>query len=83
MKRMDNAVFDTISDVVSGTFTSGTVLYNLEVEGVGLAPFHEADPFVSQSVRNALDNVEQGIINGTIDVNDPCRDYIYLPMIMQ
>jgi len=82
MKRMDNAVFDTISDVVSGTFTSGTVLYNLEVEGVGLAPFHEVDPDVSQSVRDALNNVEQGIINGTIDVNDSCRDYIYLPMIM-
>jgi len=40
MKRLDNAVFDTISDVNSGTFTSGTMLYTVADDGVGLAPFH-------------------------------------------
>jgi basic membrane protein A len=72
MKRMDNAVFDTIADVVSGTFTSGTVLYDLAVDGVALAPFHETDPYVPQSVRDALQRVEQGIIDGTIDVSSRC-----------
>jgi len=83
VKHIDNAVFDTISDVISGTFTSGTVLYNLAEDGVGLAPFHEADPFVSQSVRDALDNTTQGIISGTIDVDDPCRIEIYLPLLVK
>jgi basic membrane protein A len=83
MKRLDNAVFDTIADVVYGTFTSGTVLYDLAADGVGLAPFHEADPFVPQSVRDALERVKQGIIRSTIDVDGPCPTYIYLPLVVK
>lgn len=76
VKHIDNAVFSTISDVVSGTFTSGTVAYDLAEDGVGLAPFHETDPFVPQSVRDALDDATQGIINGTINVDYGCRTYL-------
>lgn len=83
MKRMDNTVFATIADVVSDTFTSGTVIYDLEAGGVGLAPFHETEPFVPQSVRDALARVEKGIIWGIIDVNGPCPAYIYLPLTMK
>jgi len=72
MKRIDNAVFQTISDVVNNAFTSGTLLYDLTVEGVGLAPFHEADPSVPITVRRVLDSVERGIVKGNIDVNGPC-----------
>jgi basic membrane protein A len=81
MKRMDNAVFDTISDYISGTFTSGEVYYTLVDEGVGLAPYHETDPYVSQSVRDYIDFIEQGIINGTIDPHGSCSNYIYLPLL--
>ena len=82
MKHVDNAVFGTISDVVSDTFTSGTLVYDLALEGVGLAPFHEAD--VPQSVRDQLDSVEQGIISGTIDITEDCRGfyYIFLPLTL-
>ena len=83
MKRLDNAVYGTIADVVSGTFTSGTVRYDLAADGVGLAPFHEADPFVSQNVRSGLDRVRQGIISGVIDVNGPCPTRIYLPLVLR
>jgi len=85
MKHIDNAVFGTISDVVSDTFTSGTLVYDLALEGVGLAPFHEADPFVPQSVRDQLDLVEQGIINGSLDITDDCRGlyYLFLPLTLQ
>jgi basic membrane lipoprotein Med (substrate-binding protein (PBP1-ABC) superfamily) len=84
VKHIDNAVFGTISDVVSGTFTSGTLTYGLALGGVGLAPFHEADASVTQSVRDQLDSIEQGIISGTIDINDDCRGlyYLYLPLIL-
>ena len=84
MKHVDNAVFGTISDVVSGTFTSGTLVYDLVLEGVGLAQFHEADPYVPQSVRDHLDSVEQGIVNGSIDIHNDCRGfyYIYLPLTL-
>jgi basic membrane protein A len=83
MKRIDNAVFDTIGDVVSDTFTSGTVLYDLEAAGVGLAPFHEAAPHVPQDVRDHLEDVREGIINGTIDITDPCRSFVYLPLVLR
>ncbi|MEJ5311428.1 MAG: ABC transporter substrate-binding protein [Anaerolineae bacterium] len=72
MKRMDNAVFDTISDVISGTFTAGTVLYTLANDGVGLAPFHETDPLIPLSVRSRLSGVEQGLREGWLDVYGPC-----------
>lgn len=84
MKNIDNAVFLTISDVFNAAFTSGTQLYDLAVDGVGLAPFHEADPFVPQSVRTSLDRVKQDIIDGKIDVNGPCPGYsIYLPIVIK
>ncbi len=84
MKRLDNAVFDTISDVVSGTFTSGTVLYDLAADGVGLAPFHETDPYVPTSVRDALQTVKEGITGGGIDIGDTCRTwYVYVPLVMR
>ena len=81
MKKVDGAVFSVIADVVSNTFTSGTVTYTVAKNGVGLAPFHEADPSVPQAVRNELESVEQGIANKTIDVNGPCPSKVYLPFI--
>ncbi len=80
VKKLDSAVFDTISDLADDKFTSGTVVYDLATGGVGLAPFHEADPYVPQSVRDALASVEQGIVDGSIDVNRNCY-YVYLPLV--
>ncbi|MBN1483537.1 MAG: BMP family ABC transporter substrate-binding protein [Chloroflexia bacterium] len=73
MKRLDNAVFMTIEDVVQGQFSPGTVRYDLAAGGVGLAPFHEADPLIPQEVRDALALVKEGLISGTIHPWDPCR----------
>ncbi len=72
MKRLDNAVFDTISDVISGTFTAGTMLYTVAEDGVGLASFHETDPLIPVSVRSRLSGVEQGLREGWLDVYGPC-----------
>lgn len=82
-KRVDNAVYQTIADVVAGTFTAGTVVYGLADDGVGLAPYHESDPYVPQSVRDRLEAVRLGIINGTIDTYEPCEVYrVYLPLVI-
>ncbi|MFN2283066.1 MAG: ABC transporter substrate-binding protein, partial [Anaerolineae bacterium] len=72
MKRLDNAVFDTIGDVISGTFTSGTALYTVAEGGVELAPFHETDPLIPQSVRSRISGVEQGLREGWLTVDGPC-----------
>ena len=83
MKKIDNAVFQTISDVVSSSFTPGTAVYDLAADGVGLAPFHEAGPSVPQDVRDALEATRQGILDGTIDVNRPYLPHAtYLPLVV-
>jgi len=86
MKRADNGVFYAISDVVSGTFSSGTVVYGLADAGVGLAPFHETDAYVPSSVRSWLNMVKLALISGLIDPlnpEGPClvMHRLYLPVI--
>jgi len=83
LKRFDNGVYETISDMVYGTFVSGTVRYGLEVDGVGLAPFHDTEPFVPQSVRDALEKTRLGIISGAIDLDDGCREIVFTPVILK
>jgi basic membrane protein A len=107
LKEVDLAVFDTINDVVTGGFTSGTVLYDLaqlnsaasvytiapdnevltrliRLQGtgsIGLAPFHDAETSIPQSVKDDVDAVRQGIIDGTTDVNFSGR--LYLPIVLK
>jgi basic membrane protein A len=84
MKRIDNAVYDTIADEVMFAFTPGTVEYDLAVDGVGLAPFHEADPYIPQAVKDAVEAVRQGIVSGAIDVWKPYGLHrIYLPAVLR
>lgn len=73
LKRIDNTVFMTIEDEVDSQFTSGTVRYNLAMDGVGIAPFHETDPLIPQAVKDQLEVVQQGIISGTVDPWYTCR----------
>lgn len=81
LKRFDFAAFQTISETVHGSFNSGTVRYGLKADAVGLAPFHDADPYVPQDVKNALDAARAGIIDGSIDPNDDCREFVFVPTI--
>lgn len=84
MKRVDNAVYHTIEDVVNGTFSSGTMVNNLENEGVGLAPYHDAAASIPQDVQDAVAAVMQSIINGETDVWEPFYKYtINLPITMK
>lgn len=73
MKLLGNAVYMTIDDYINGAFSPGMVRYGLAEGGVGLAPFHETDPVVPQSVRDALASAEAGIVDGSIDVWDSCQ----------
>ena len=41
----------------------------LENEGVGLAPFHNFESKVSDTLSSELDEVKAGIIDGSIPVN--------------
>ena len=72
-KKMDQAVFDTIAKDIQGEFEGGLYTGTLENDGVGLAPFHEFEDDVPQETKDALEELRQGIIDGSISV-DPA-DY--------
>jgi basic membrane protein A len=81
MKHINQAVYGTIADTKANSFTSGTKLYNLANQGVGLAPYHDADPAVPAALRSYLGRLEQEIIAGNIDQDDPCRYYLFTPLV--
>jgi basic membrane protein A len=75
VKRVDNAVFTTIKDVVDGKFTGGTVVMGLGDEGVGLsglAPIN-SDIAIKNAGKANLEKVTQlrkEILDGKIKVED-------------
>jgi basic membrane protein A and related proteins len=82
MKRLDNAVYQIISETISGNFVSGTVVYDLAVEGVGLAPYHDADAFIPADAKAAVETARIGLLDGTIDPLRSCRtSEVYLPFL--
>ena len=67
LKNMDVAVRDAIAMAVEGTFEGGTYVGTLANNGVGIAPFHEFDDDVPAELKAELEEITQGIIDGTID----------------
>jgi basic membrane protein A len=67
-KKISNAVFFTVRDVADGAFTNSNVMYNLENDGVGLAPFHDYEDVVPQDVKDQVEAARADIIGGTISI---------------
>ena len=83
LKRVDNAVYDTIVAHVNDTFTPGTYTYNVENGGVGLAPYHYTEPEIPPEVITYLESVAAGIADGTVDVWQPFfTNFVYLPVLL-
>ncbi len=74
LKKVDNAVYDTIKDMVLGTFTSGAKTYNMANDGTGLAPFHETDTLIAPAIKAQLEDVKKLVLAGTIDVHVLCAN---------
>ncbi|MFP4635391.1 MAG: BMP family protein [Nitriliruptoraceae bacterium] len=66
MKQMDVAVFEAIERVVNDEFEGGEYLGTLENEGVDIAPFHDYEDEVSDELKEELEEIRQGIIDGDI-----------------
>jgi len=69
MKKIDVAVYKTIQDVVNGKFAGGAVTYTLKDGGVDLAPFHDFDSQVPQTLKDELTQIKADIISGAITVD--------------
>jgi basic membrane protein A len=68
-KKIDVAVFSTIKDVVDGKFTGGTVTYKLADGGVDLAPFHNFDSQVPQTLKDEIAKLKTDIVSGAVTVD--------------
>ena len=68
-KKVDVAVFKTIQDTMAGKFTGGTVTYALKDGGVDLAPFHNFDSQVPDSLKADIAQAKADLISGAITVD--------------
>ena len=69
-KKMDNAVFDTVQGVAeTGGLPDLAYSGTLENDGVALAPFHDFEDAVPQELKDELEQVRAGIIDGSISVS--------------
>ena len=72
MKELDNIIYDILSAYYNQNFPGGTSIHgNLGNGGVGMAPFHDYDPLIPDSIKLAIDNIQTGIKNGTIKTGWP------------
>jgi len=66
LKRVDNAVFQAVQDVVNGSFTNELYVGTAENGGVDYAEAHDASAAVTAEIKAKVDEVKQGLANGSI-----------------
>jgi basic membrane protein A len=69
LKKINVAVYNTVADMAAGNFTAGTVVYTIADGGVDLAPFHEFDSAVPQSIKDEIVAIKQMLIDGSLTVD--------------
>ncbi len=65
MKRVDNAVYDTVESLINGTLEKGVHVYDLSAGGVDIAPTQD---LLTEEVISAVEEVKAKIISGEITV---------------
>ena len=72
MKSLDVSVKTALIDIYNDAFHGGHVLSSsLANQGVGLAPFHNYETMIPDSIRQDLTDIKNGIMNGTISTGWP------------
>jgi basic membrane protein A len=70
IKRVDNAVYDIVNDVVNHRFSAGIHVFGLDKDGVGYAMDQYNNDLVSPEAREAAEAAKKKIIDGEIKVTD-------------
>jgi basic membrane protein A len=71
LKQMSTGVEDVVTDAGNGEFDNAPYVGTLENEGVGIAPFHDFEDSVSETLQAELDEISAGIVDGSIEVTSP------------
>ena len=70
VKRVDNAVYSIIDDVVNGRFKSGFHVYGLGEDGVGYSMDENNKALVTPEMLQVAEEAKKKIISGEIKVTD-------------
>ncbi len=70
VKRVDNAVYSIVSDVVTGRFQAGVHVYGLEKDGVGYAMDQYNANLIAPGMIQEAEDAKKKIIAGQITVTD-------------
>lgn len=70
VKRVDNAVYQIIKDMISGQFKGGFHVYGLKEDGVGYAMDQFNQDLISPDIIKDVEAAKQKIIVGDIKVTD-------------
>ncbi len=70
VKRVDNAVYQTVQEVVEGRFTGGIKVFGLDKNGIAYSLDDFNRPLIRPEVLQEADAARQRIINGEIKVVD-------------
>lgn len=70
VKRVDNAVYSIIEDVVNGRFRAGDHVYGLREDGVGYAMDDNNKDLITPEMLQLAEEAKKKIISGEIKVTD-------------
>jgi basic membrane protein A and related proteins len=68
LKNMKVSTYEAVMQSGEGELDFEPYVGTLENDGVGIAPFHNFEDKVSESLQGELDEIKQGIIDGDIEV---------------
>src|SRR5688572_1797369 len=70
VKKVDNAVYDAIKEVLSGNFKGGFHVFGLDKDGVAYAMDDNNKPLISPETLQRVEEAKQKIISGDVKVTD-------------
>lgn len=68
IKRVDEAVYQTIADTIRGAFNPGAKVYDLKAKGVGLSPMTYTKDKVGEAILAKVREMEEKIAAGEVKV---------------
>lgn len=69
IKKVDQAVYQTIKDFKENKFTGGIKTFGLKDDGIGIVYDDNNKKFISAEVKAKLDTIKNKIISGEIKIN--------------
>lgn len=72
-KGIATAVTKAVEDASAGHYTSASYIGTLANNGVGLAPYHDFQSKIPATLQAEVQQVKQGIINGTIPITSKAQ----------